>query len=142
MALTKNYDDKDLACHGEWEENIEEYGRPCGCGGRLPEIDPILITLIDEIADVCQKRFETIPGINCCYRCDVHNEDVGGKPGINHNAVPCYAVDLDASEIGVEELAAVAEELKADGVGRYFDNNFVHVDVRDGRIDAGYRWNG
>ena len=140
MALTRNYTDEELACHGEWEENIAEYGAPCGCGGHLPEFAPELLAILDEIADACQERYGAKPGVNCSYRCNVHNKRVGGEAGINHNAIPCYAVDLDASEIGVDELAEVAEELRADGVGRYYGMCFVHVDTRSGRIGDEYRW--
>ena len=80
--------------------------------------------------------------LNCAYRCDSHNAEVGGVKDSQHNANPCTAADIDASEIGVEELAQLAGEAGADGVGRYFGNagTFVHVDVRSGRIGDTYRW--
>jgi hypothetical protein len=140
--LSRFYENSSLACNGEKDYNVEQYGSPCGCGGSLEAIDPKLIELIDDIAETCRANFGSIPAINCCWRCDVHNERVGGKAGINHNAVPCIAVDLDAGDIGVERLAVIAEELGADGVGRYFGEagNFVHADVREGRTSGAWRW--
>lgn len=32
--------------------------------------------------------------------------------------------------------------MKADGIGYYYDSEFVHVDVRCGRIGAGIEWEG
>ena len=138
--LTRNYPDTDMACHGQWQENIYNYGHACGCGGYLPEFTPELLAILDEISDECQKIYNVKPGVDCAYRCDVHNLDVGGKPGINHNAIPTYAVDLSAEGIGVDNLAAIAERLQADGVGRYYDDNFVHVDTRSGRVGGNFRW--
>ena len=140
MGLSRFYSDSDFACNGEKDYNIEAYGYPCGCGGSLAKIDQNLIDIIDEIAEECIKQYGVKPDINCCWRCDVHNKRVGGQPGINHNADPCYAVDFDATIIGVDNLARIAENLRADGVGRYYDDLFVHVDVRSGRIADEFRW--
>jgi len=113
----------------------------CKCCGELPAngIDENLQELLDDI----RERVGQPIILNCCYRCDSHNAEVGGVKGSQHNADPCTAADIDASEIGVEELAQIAESLGADGVGRYFGDagTFVHVDVRSGRIGDNYRWN-
>ena len=91
-------------------------------------------TLVDVLNEAGIRADE----INCGYRCPKHNAEVGGVPNSQH--VDGTAADVDAGSTGVELLARMFEELKADGVGRYFDDNFVHVDVRDGRTDGGYRW--
>lgn len=108
----------------------------CKCCEELPEggIDPNLYTLLDAIVD----RVGVKPTINCAYRCPSHNEEVGGVPNSEH--VRGCAADLDASDLGVEFLAQVAEACGADGVGRYPSSSFVHVDVRSGRVGDDYRW--
>ena len=94
--------------------------------------------MVQELVDVLNEAGITAEEINCGYRCPKHNAEVGGVPNSQH--VDGSAADVDAGGSGVEILARVFEGLRADGVGRYFDDNFVHVDVRDGRKDGGYRW--
>lgn len=105
----------------------------CKCCGTLPEggMSQLLVDLLNE-ADIMPEE------INSAYRCPEHNEEVGGTPDSQH--VQGTAADVDATDFGVEELAQMFEDLKADGVGRYPNENFVHVDVRSGRIGDEYRW--
>lgn len=108
----------------------------CNCCDQLPDqgISPKLLELLDEI-----RESAGVPiNVNCAYRCPSHNAEVGGVPNSQH--VDGTAADLDATGIGVEELAQIAEACGADGVGRYFDDGFVHVDVRSGKIGDNYRW--
>lgn len=110
----------------------------CHCCGALPPngISQNLIDLLDDMrATVGQPLY-----LNCAYRCDSHNAEVGGVPGSQHNADPCTAADIDATDIGVESLAQMAEACGADGVGRYENSCFVHVDCRSGRIGDSFRW--
>lgn len=108
----------------------------CKCCGQVPEqgIDPKLLELLDEIRETAGVPIN----VNCAYRCPSHNAEVGGV--VNSQHVDGTAADLDASSIGVEALAQIAEACGADGVGRYFDDEFVHVDVRSGKIGDNYRW--
>lgn len=110
----------------------------CHCCGQLPEngIDQNLYDLLDDIREKVGQPIN----INCAYRCPAHNAEVGGVPNSEH--VQGSAADLDATNIGVEELAQIAEALGADGVGRYFNDQFVHTDTRSGRIGDGFRWEG
>ena len=103
----------------------------CKCCGTLPEngMDEQLINLLNE-SGVLEEE------INCGYRCEEHNREVGGEPNSQH--LLGTAADVDASEFGVEKLAKWFEELGADGVGRY--DNFVHIDTRSGRSFDTYRW--
>ena len=105
----------------------------CRCCGGLPEggMDQALIDVLNEAGIEADE-------INCGYRCPEHNAEVGGVENSQH--VDGTAADVDASRFGVEALACKFEALGADGVGRYPDDNFVHVDTRDGRRDGGYRW--
>lgn len=121
--MSKYFTDAELAC------------KCCGC---LPDdgIDPKLYELLDEI----REYFGVPININCAYRCPSHNAEVGGVPNSQH--VTGQAADIDASSIGVELLAEIAEQFGADGVGRYYDAQFVHVDVRAGKVGESYRWEG
>ena len=109
----------------------------CPCCGACPGVSPKLISLLDDVTGHVGHKLE----INSAYRCDLHNAEVGGVSGSQHNANPLTAVDIDASGIGVDQLAQIAADFGADGVGRYYDQDFVHMDVRSGRINDLYRWN-
>ena len=79
--------------------------------------------------------------LNCAYRCPTHNAEVGGVPNSQH--VAGTAADVAVPEgMTVDELADIAAGI-FDGVGRYYDANFVHCDVRAGCTDInGYTWVG
>ena len=121
--MSKYFSDEELACK-------------C-CGGLPPKgIDPKLYELLDRI----REYFGVPIYINSAYRCPHHNAVVGGVPNSQH--VQGIAADIDASAIGVDLIADVAEQSGADGVGRYYDAQFVHVDVRSGKIGDEFRWVG
>ena len=62
------------------------------------------------------------------YRCEDHNREVGGVPNSQH--VLGTAADITVDDISIDELADIAKECGADGVGRYYGLQFVHIDVR------------
>ena len=111
----------------------------CHCCGTYPTegMDSNLLDLLDEIR-------ETVGGpvnLSCAYRCPAHNAEVGGV--VNSQHVLGTAADVIVPDgWTVDELADLAVRLGADGVGRYYDAGFVHVDVREGRVGAGYAWEG
>jgi uncharacterized protein YcbK (DUF882 family) len=53
---------------------------------------------------------------------------VGGVPNSQH--VLGTAADITVDDISIDELADIAKECGADGVGRYYGLQFVHIDVR------------
>jgi uncharacterized protein YcbK (DUF882 family) len=112
----------------------------CKCCGALPPegIDQNLVNLLDDMRDAVGGPLN----LNCGYRCAAHNAEVGGVPNSQHNANPCTAADIDATDVGVEVLAQIAEAAGADGIGRYENDKFLHVDTRSGRIGDTYRWDG
>lgn len=109
----------------------KEFACPC-CG--KAKVDTRLYDLLDDI----REKVGVPLYINSGYRCKKHNIEVGGVPNSTHFLG--QAADIDATDIGVEKLARIAEECGADGVGRYYGSNFVHVDVRSGRIGETFRW--
>lgn len=106
----------------------------CACCGELPDggIDERLLEVCDAIREAIGKPITVLSG----YRCAKHNAEVGGVPNSQH--VLGTAADLTFDEVDIERLAQVAEAVGADGIGRYPEQSFVHVDTR------GYeaRWNG
>lgn len=107
----------------------------CRCCGQLPEngIDSRLLQVLDAIR-------ESVGGpvsISCAYRCPSHNAEVGGVPNSQH-VEGCAADVLVPDGMSVNELAEIAEACGADGIGKYYDSLFVHVDTRG----EAARWEG
>lgn len=87
-------------------------------------IDKRLVDLLDRI----RERIGQPLHISSGYRCEEHNAEVGGVPNSFH--VQGIAADIWADGYSVDALAEIAVEEGADGVGRYYGDEFVHVDVR------------
>lgn len=109
---SKYFSDSELVCH---------------CCGQLPEngMDEKLLQVLDAIR-------ESVGGpvsLSCAYRCPKHNAEVGGVPDSQH-VQGCAADVLVPDGMSVNELAAIAEQCGADGIGKYYDSLFVHVDTR------------
>ena len=101
----------------------------CNCCGELPEdgMNPDLVDLLNNMCNHVGYKLE----ISCAYRCPDHNAEVGGVENSYH--VQGCAADVlvpDDDSIDVDTLAEIAEECGADGIGRYYDSDFVHVDTR------------
>ena len=109
-----------------------EFACKCGNHGFDNEGRPILDSIIDkrlvDVLDAIRERIGQPIYINSGYRCPAHNEEVGGVPNSQH--VVGTAADITYDGIDVDYLAEVAEECGADGIGKYYNQDFVHVDVR------------
>lgn len=119
---SKYFSDEELACH---------------CCGNFPKtgMDPELLAMLDDIREAVGSPVQ----LSCAYRCPAHNAEVGGVAHSQH--VLGKAADILVPDgMTVDELAQIAIDCDADGVGRYYDNYFVHVDVRSGRIGADIEW--
>lgn len=107
----------------------------CKCCGGMPEngIDPRLISVLEGMSNEVGYKLE----LSCAYRCPEHNASVGGVPNSQH-VQGCAADVLLPDSMAVDELADLAERHGADGIGKYYNDQFVHVDTR------GYeaRWEG
>ena len=130
QLMSKHFTDREFACK---------------CCGELPEggINPVLVekleTLRALIADFV--GYECPVFINSAYRCPAHNAEVGGVPDSQH--VLGNASDIDAGVLTVNELGDLAVKAGFDGIGRYYNAHFVHVDVRDnGNSPNYYTWVG
>ena len=110
--MAKYFSNSEMACHC------------CGC---LPDggIDPRLESLLDAMREAVGGPLV----LSCAYRCPAHNREVGGVENSFHTQGT--AADVQCPDgMSVEELAAIAEECGADGIGKYYNRLFVHVDVR------------
>lgn len=107
----------------------------CKCCGEMPEngIDQKLISVLEGMSNEVGSKLE----LSCAYRCPSHNEEVGGVPNSQH-VQGCAADVILPDSMTIDELADLAERHGADGIGKYYDSQFVHVDTR------GYeaRWDG
>ena len=104
----------------------------CKCCGQLPGngIDERLLNVLDAMREQVGPL-----ELSCAYRCPSHNAEVGGAPNSQH--VDGTAADVLLPDgMTVDQLAEVAEQCGADGIGRYYDSLFVHVDTRG----YGARW--
>lgn len=117
-------------------EHFSEGELSCHCCGGFPEngIDDNLLSLLEDVRNAVGEAIT----VNCVYRCPSHNAEVGGVPNSQHVLGTAADVDVTSLSISVDQLADIAVSLNADGVGRY--DNFVHMDVRDGRVGSGYAW--
>ena len=104
----------------------------CKCGRHGYEGRPILDHIIDKrlvgVLDAIRERIGQPIEVLSGYRCPEHNAEVGGVPNSQH--VEGTAADITYDGIDVDYLAEVAEECGADGIGKYYHQDFVHVDVR------------
>ena len=134
--MFKNDDDQ-FCCHGDSDDNIAEFGEGCGCGFSLAEggINQDEIDLLNRIQEVCIERYgdDAILTFSCAYRCQVHNDRLPGSvPNSEHiqgTAADCIPPDC----MTVDQLADIAIECGAGGVGRYYSMGFVHIDSGERR---------
>ena len=114
----------------------DEVSCKCGCG--FADVSEAELGLLDDLRERVGKPVY----LSCAARCETHNADssVGGVRGSQHTV--CTAADVLVPDgWTVDQLADLAVELGADGVGRYYNSGFVHIDCRSGRQNAGYAWN-
>lgn len=109
----------------------------CKCCGTLPDggISEVLLNKLDQLREAVGEPIH----VTCMYRCPKHNAEVGGVSNSQH--VLGTAADIYCDGLTVEELTEAAKEVGFDGIGSYYDQEFVHVDCRDdGDSPCGYLW--
>lgn len=102
--------------------------------------DPIFID--SELVEVLQKirtHFGKAVNINSAFRTASHNAK---QKNASHYSQHLYgrAADIWIAGVSVDTLAAYIETLLPNqgGIGRYYNDKFVHVDVRTAKS----RWKG
>ena len=127
---SKYFDESDFCCKGE-DQGTCECGHDC-------YINPRLIELLDLLVD---NMGGIVPEINSGYRCPEHNAAVGGVWNSQHTQG--NAADLAVPDcMDIDTFEWYVKQLPFDGVGYYEDDNFIHVDVRDGGTGLEYYWEG
>lgn len=117
-------------------EHFSESEMSCHCCGQLPE-GGMSQKLLDGLEELRRKVGLPIHVTNG-YRCPSHNAEVGGVSNSQH--VQGCAADIYVDGVGVYELAVMCRQI-FDGVGEYYGQEFVHVDMRDGGNSTGvYLW--
>ena len=99
----------------------------CHCCGALHEngVDPRLLDVLDAMREEIGLPLIVLSG----YRCPAHNAACGGASHSYH--MEGCAADIACPDgVSVEKLAQLAEKHGADGIGRYYRQDFVHVDTR------------
>lgn len=111
----------------------------CKCCGQLPPngMNPVLLEALDDL----RENLGVPVYVSSGYRCPDHNAAVGGVPNSQH--VQGNAADIYIDGRYNKLYNAVIESESFDGVGRYPQSEFVHVDEReDGFTPNWYRWEG
>jgi len=101
----------------------DEFKCPC-CGG-LPYggMDERLLEVLDKIREAINAPLYVTSG----YRCNNHNDEVGGARNSQHLWGRAADVYADGENTPLQ-IAALAEKAGADGIGIYDD--FCHIDTR------------
>jgi len=100
---------------------IKEFDCKCGeCSITL--VDEKLVKHLQNI----RNHFNAPVIINSGYRCYKHNKAVGGA--VNSRHMRGQAADIAVKDIEPRKVAAYAEKLGVDGIGRY--KTFTHIDTR------------
>ena len=100
-----------------------EFRCKCGCGKAV--ISTKLIGLLEAIRAAAGHKPVIITS---GYRCEAHNKAVGGAKDSQH--CKGTAADIVINGLLAGEIAKVAEQCGADGIGVYTKQGFCHVDVR------------
>lgn len=108
------------------------------CGELPPQgMNEVLLAKLDELRDRIGAPIIVTSG----YRCPEHNAAVGGVENSQH--VQGTAADIYCDAVSVDQLADAAAAIGFDGIGRYYNSGFVHVDCRDnGQSPNYYQWVG
>lgn len=123
---------------GDLSAHFSRQELACRCCGRLQLNQRLLdgLEVLRELAGVPVV-------INAGYRCPRHNQIVGGVPGSEHTHG--LAADIRLPGLSLQqmyEFALQVPQFAAGGIGAY-DDDFLHVDVRDhharwGRVRGKY----
>lgn len=119
MKIGKYFDDYEFACHCD-RHGVDAEGHPI--------LDHIIDKRLVDVLDRIRERLGVPITVNSGYRCPEHNAEVGGVSDSQH--VLGTAADITYDGIDVDYLAEIAEECGADGIGKYYYQDFVHIDVR------------
>ncbi len=130
----------DVLDEKEFSEHFSPKEFECHCcGGGREKISPRLIELLEELRGKANAPVH----VNCGYRCEKHNREVGGVANSQH--VKGTAADITIPQISFVRAMDLVRALPFDGTGFYsplYDGGawFIHVDCRDGGIGSHIEW--
>lgn len=111
---------------GDLGANFSRQELSCRCCGRL-QIDSRLLKGLETLRSLAGAPVRVHAG----YRCPRHNRAVGGVP--HSERLEGLAADVSLPGLSLQrmyELALEVPQFAEGGIGVY-DENFLHVDVRD-----------
>ena len=110
--ISKDFDRKDFGCKCDYEDCVDI------------AVDAELLKVLQDVRD----HFNAPLNINCSYRCEKHNADVGGATKSQH--LLGTAADIWVKGIHPHKVYAYLDEKYPDkyGLGKY--STFTHIDVR------------
>lgn len=103
--------------------NSNEFDCQCGyktCTSTLIDLDHV--AKLQKLRNKLKKSIK----ITSAYRCEQHNNDVGGAKHSQHKLGT--ATDIQVTSISPDGVANWAEKFSFDGIGRY--DTFTHIDSR------------
>jgi uncharacterized protein YcbK (DUF882 family) len=95
----------------------------CGKVGPYAENYNKTNAMLNKLRTDVKKPIHILSG----YRCPAHNSEVGGVSNSYHTKD--MAADIYVDGMTVDQLADRAIFVGFGGVGRYYDQDFVHVDI-------------
>jgi uncharacterized protein YcbK (DUF882 family) len=110
---------------GDLSPHFSKVELACRCCGEL-KIEKRLVDALEELRSLAGKPIVIHDG----YRCERHNQEVGGVTDSEH--VRGMAADVDIPGLSLQqqyELAVQVPDFVEGGIGVY-DSGFLHVDVR------------
>jgi len=105
--------------------NLKEFECPCCKRVMLSEI---LLEDLFKLRYILKKPIN----INSGYRCIDYNKKVKGSPGSYH--MFGLAADISVKEMILYDLYQIVLEISFTGIGFYEKKNFLHLDVRPGKL--------
>lgn len=114
--------------HKDKEKNISDHFKvkefACKDGSDKVMVDNNLVVILENIRKTINKPIKIISG----YRTGSYNRSCGGADNSYH--LLGQAADIQVSGMDVYELAIIAAQHGARGIGTYPVQNFVHIDTR------------
>lgn len=98
----------------------------CKCCNKIGG-SPLNLLLLTTRLDKLRELNKAPIYVTNAYRCIKHNKEVGGVENSYHTQ--CLAADIYAEGVPLLRLALLARKAGFRGIGVYYNQRFVHVDM-------------
>lgn len=112
---------------GDLTKNFSRKEFQCKCGCKKIGSSPKFMDGVKKLQQIRDKLGVPLV-INSAHRCPKHNAAVGGAPQSRHKFGDAFDVAVPKG-LTVDKLAALARTVGFTGIGRYYKQNFVHMDL-------------